>query len=72
MIKLIRKKPLGFFFSNLFEKENKRCSEDQIHWYTMWDWYILILFSKNMSDQKIYIFWYCISNDEVPSTSYHR
>ena len=31
--------------------------------------YVLILFLKNMSHQKRYTFWYCVVNDEVPSTS---
>ena len=26
-------------------------------------------FLKNMTDQKTYIFWYCVVNDEVPLTS---
>ena len=29
---------------------------------------MLILFLKNLSHQKIYIFWYCLVNDEVPSS----
>ena len=29
---------------------------------------MLILFLKNMSHQKIYILWYCLANDEVPSS----
>ena len=29
---------------------------------------MLIPFLKNMSHQKIYILWYCLVNDEVPSS----
>ena len=37
-----------------------------------WSWIIMKLIKKklqNISHQKVYTFWHCIVNDEVPSTS---
>ena len=54
---------------NLRKKRKENAySEMDVDWYNMWKEYILILFLKNMSHQKICIFWFCIATDEVPST----
>ena len=51
------------------EKKKNRYSEEELDWHTMWKYYILTLFFKNISYQKIYTFSYSLANDKVPSTS---
>ena len=50
--------------------KNKGYSEEQVHWYTIWKQYLLLLFLKKLSRQKMHTFWYSVVKNEVLSISF--